>query len=76
MQVGDLVYDCIDFDLGIVTKTKYEMDSKFFFVVFFNGDVPLDGWYGDTELCMFPLSDYDEMPSIRAKALDGDVLCK
>ena len=50
MQVGDLVQDLIDFDLGIITQTKYQMDCKVFYVVFFNGDEPLNGWYGDTEL--------------------------
>ena len=50
MQIGDLVQDLIDFDLGIITQTKYQMDCKVFYVVFFNGDEPLNGWYGDTEL--------------------------
>ncbi len=50
MRVGDLVQDLIDYDLGIITNIKYQMDTKVFYVVFFNGDTVLDGWYGDTEL--------------------------
>ena len=50
MRVGDLVRDLIDYDLGIITQTKYQMDSKVFYVMFFCGDEPLHGWYGDTEL--------------------------
>ena len=49
MQVGDLVQDLIDFDLGIITQTKYQMDCKVFYVVFQCYE-PLNGWYGDTEL--------------------------
>ena len=50
MRIGSLVRDFIDGDLGIITQTKYQMDSKVFHVVFFSGDLPLNGWYGDTEL--------------------------
>ena len=50
MRIGSLVQDLIDGDLGIITQTKYQMDSKVFHVVFFSGDLPLNGWYGDTEL--------------------------
>ena len=50
MRVGDLVQDVIDYDLGIIIKTQYQMDTKAYYVVFFNGDTVLDGWYGYTEL--------------------------
>jgi len=49
MQIGDIVVEGLSQYMGIITETQYQMDSKVFYVVFFN-DKDYEGWYGDTEL--------------------------